>query len=319
MKYWIDTDPGVDDAMAIILAAKSLGDDLIGLSSVQGNFVESVTAHNLIRIIEKIKTSTIPTKDWAPVIARGSNMLLKGPPYRSADSKDSYYHGKDGLAGVKWSAPSNWLDMAAPAAAREICDHSRLSKNYTLVCLGPLTNIATAILLNPDLPKFVTSLVIMGGSLRVGGNETMAAEFNFMADPEAAQLVLNSGFQEIKIVPLDPCYDVKFSPNEWQHLKKMETPTARLIEELVNHWEERIISELGTGLYDAVAWILSQYPELAQWESVYIQVDTSNGISRGASVTDWQKRSGHQPNAMVATSIPDREAFFEKFFELIAE
>ncbi len=317
MKYWIDTDPGVDDAMAIILAAKSMGDDLIGFSSVQGNFVEPVSVHNLVRILEQIKKTNILPKEWNPIIARGNNMSLKGPPYRSADSKESYYHGTDGLGDVSWSAPDNWSDMAFPAAAREICDQSGLSKNYTLVALGPLTNVATAILLNPDLPKFVDSLVIMGGSLRVGGNETMAAEFNFMADPEAAQLVLNSNFREIKIVPLDPCYDVRFSKNELQHLKQIEAPTARLIEELMHNWNARILSEVGVGLYDAVAWILSQYPELAQWETVYIDVDTSNGISRGASIADWQKRSGNMPNAMAATSIPDREAFFQNFFDLI--
>lgn len=318
MKYWIDTDPGVDDAMAIILAAKSLGEDLIGLSSVQGNFIEPVTAHNLIRITEKIKESNILTKEWAPVIARGSNMSLKGPPYRSADSKESYYHGKDGLGDVNWSAPTNWPDMVSKPAAQEIYDRARLSKNFTLVCLGPLTNVATAILLYPDLPKSVTSLVIMGGSLRVGGNETMAAEFNFMADPEAAQLTLNSGFREIKIIPLDPCYDVRFSKNELQRLKQIKSPAAGLTEDLMHNWKERIISNIGVGLYDAVAWILSQYPELAQWESVYIAVDTSNGISRGASIADWQRCSGNQPNVMAATSIPDREAFFEKFFDLVA-
>ena len=157
----------------------------------------------------------------------------------------------------------------------------------------------------------------MGGSLRVGGNETMAAEFNFMADPESAQLVLNSGFQEIKIIPLDPCYDVRFSKNELQRLKETKSPAAGLIEELMHNWKERIISNIGAGLYDAVAWILSQFPELAQWESVYIAVDTSNGISRGASIADWQRCSGNQPNLMTATSIPNREAFFEKFFDLI--
>ena len=261
MKYWIDADPGVDDAIAIILAAKKIGDDLIGLSSVQGNFVETVSTHNLIRIIEKLRESNIVTKHWAPVIARGSNLSLKGPPYRSADSKESYYHGKDGLADVTRSAPSNWPAMVSKQAAQEIYDWSRSSKNFTLVCLGPLTNVAIAILLNSDLPKFVTNLVIMGGSFRVGGNETMAAEFNFMADPEAAQLVLSSGFQEIKIIPLDPCYDVRFSKNELRRL---------------------------------------------------------NEISRGASIADWQKCFGNKPNVMVAASIPDRDAFFDKFFDLIA-
>jgi inosine-uridine nucleoside N-ribohydrolase len=318
VKYWIDTDPGVDDAIAIILASKSLGDDLTGLSSVQGNFVEPVSAHNLYRIIEEIKRSNILPKEWKPLIARGSNVSLMGPPYRSADYRGSFYHGEDGLACVKWSAPANGSDMAAVAAAQEIYDRSRLSKNYTLVCLGPLTNIATSILLNPDLPEFVTRLVIMGGSLRVGGNETMAAEFNFAADPEAAQLVLNSGFREIKMVPLDPCYDVRFTTNEFKRLKKLKSPTSRLIDELVKGWKERTISDVGVGLYDAVAWVLSQFPKLARWESVYVTVDTSDGISRGASIADWQKRSGNQPNVMAATSIPDRDAFYDKYFDLIA-
>ena len=241
-----------------------------------------------------------------------------GPPYRSADSKESYYHGKDGLADVNWSAPANWPDMAASSAAQEIYNRSRSSQNYTLVCLGPLTNVAAAILLNPDLPKFVDNLVIMGGSLRVGGNETMAAEFNFAADPEAAQLVFNSGFREIKLIPLDPCYDVRFSKTDLHQLQKIKTPAAGLIEELMNNWKAGIMSGVGVGLYDAVAWTISQFPELARWESVYITVDAGHGISRGASIADWQNRSGNKPNTMVATTIPDREAFFQKFFELIS-
>jgi uridine nucleosidase len=132
MKYWIDTDPGVDDAIAIILAAKSHGKDLIGLSSVQGNFVEPVTSHNLIRIIAEIKKANILSQDWTPVMARGSNVSLKGPPYRSADSKESYYHGKDGLAEVNWSAPANWSNMDSKPAAQEICDRSELSKNFLI-------------------------------------------------------------------------------------------------------------------------------------------------------------------------------------------
>lgn len=316
-RYWIDTDPGVDDALAIIYAVVDLKDRLVGLSTVQGNVPERQAAWNLARLLKQLRNG-VSSPTWAPTVSRGSRTALTRDGYRPDDYATDGYHGRDGLGGVGWTAEGNWEGNRAAVAAQAIVETARRFPKLGLVCLGPLTNIALALRLDPDLPKSIGSVIIMGGSLRAGGNETMAAEFNFAADAESAQLVLQAGFVDVKLIPIDPCEDVRLGPRERTIIRECKSPAAALVNELLDGLDHLLVKEQGVALYDLVAWILASRPHLANWESVYVAVDTNNGIAHGASIADWRRRSGQTPNLCAAIGVPDHGKFFRELCGLLA-
>lgn len=313
MKYWIDTDPGVDDAVAILLATKYLGNDILGFSSVQGNFIEPITARNLARIISKIKNEKISPNNWNPIISRGSQNALVGASYRESDYSGSYYHGKDGLADVNWFTEIDWQKNNIQAAYSIVATAHKYP-GMSLFCIGPLTNIALALQLEPDLPKFVSEITIMGGSIYVNGNETNTAEFNFIADPEAAKIVFNTEFRNLKLIPIDPCLDVRFFQSDIIQIREKESSIAQSIIELMNNWDEKLLEESGIVIYDAVALVLSLFPELAIWESLLIDIDADHYRGKVNLLKDNKNRN---TNAQVAIKVRDRDLFFAKLQELL--
>lgn len=314
MKYWIDTDPGVDDAVAIILAAKYLGNDIVGLSSVQGNFSEPVTAKNLARIINKIKSINITPNDWNPIISRGSPKALVGVSYRSPDYAGDSYHGRDGLAEVNWEAgPSINQNIIHAANSIVAAAHKYLS--MALICIGPLTNIALALQLDPSLPKHISEITIMGGSIYAQGNETTSAEFNFMADPEAARLVFEAGFSNLKLIPIDPCLNVKFYLSDINRIKNISSSIAQSIIELTNIWKRQFQRGDGIVIYDVVALIVSLFQELSVWEFFSISID----VDEYRGKVNFSKTQRICANAQVAMEIRDRDVFFSKLENLLKD
>jgi purine nucleosidase len=314
--YWIDTDPGVDDAVAILLALHEVGDRIVGLSSVHGNVSESHTATNLRRILGAAKSEGIVPSAWSPTIARGSRDALVSAALRTDDYQGNSYHGRDGLGDVAWSAPDD-LAVDSRFAAQAIVDAARQIPNLQLVSFGPLTNVALALRIAPELPSLVRGILIMGGSLRAGGNESIAAEFNFAADPEAAHIVFGAGFETLSLVPIDPCDDVRLLPEDKRRIELSDSPIARLISSLIAQWDDQFLAPSGSGFYDPAAWLLGAYPYLAEWESLYVGIDIGKGLARGASIGDWRRRTRLPPNARVALKVPNRNAFYEQFFRVI--
>lgn len=312
MKYWIDTDPGVDDAIAIFLASSCLGRDIVGFSSVQGNFIEPITARNLMRIISKIKTDNKLLNDWKPIVYRGSQKALAGPPYRKSDYSGSDYHGKDGLADVNWIVKATCNKHIKPAADA-IVEAAHKFPGMALFCIGPLTNIALALQLDSNLPEFISEITIMGGSINVRGNETNTAEFNFIADPEAAKIVFDAKFSNLKLIPIDPCYDVKFFLSDVNRMKDKGSSTSKSIVELTNVWREKLNSGKGIAVYDAVALLVTLYPELAVWEFLSISID----VNEYRGKVNYSKTKDINSNVRVAIKIQDRKAFFNKLENLL--
>lgn len=291
--FWIDTDPGIDDAVALLLAVREVGARLVGMSSVQGNVEEPESAHNLRRLLSEMDRRGLLAAGWDPVLCRGSQAPLVGGRVRRAYS----VHGGDGLGGRPWAAAASWVDRGSelPAAAA-IAHAARVhGERLQLVCLGPLTNLAIALREEPRLPSLVGGLTVMGGSLRAGGNETMAAEFNFAADAEAARDVLAAGFRDLRLVPLDGCLEARMIGADLERVVALGTPAAGVAAELLAFWQPRIRAG-GQGLYDPIAWLLTTHPELGRWESVYVAVDTGGDVAHGASLADWRGRSGMPAN-----------------------
>lgn len=314
MKYWIDTDPGVDDAIAIILAAKYLGNDIVGLSSVQGNFIEPITAKNLARIVNKIKSANITPNNWNPIISRGSPKALGGVPYRSPDYAGDSYHGRDGLAEVNWEAGIS-INQNIIFAANSIVSAAHKYPGMALICIGPLTNIALALQLDPSLPKYISEMTIMGGNIYAQGNETTSAEFNFMADPEAARMVFEAGFGNLKLIPIDPCLNVKFYLSDINRMKSTSSSTAQLISELTNIWEQQLQRGDGIVIYDVVALIISLFQELPVWKFFSISID----IDEYRGKVNFSKTQEIYANAQVAMEIRDRNTFFSKLEYLLED
>lgn len=314
--YWIDTDPGLDDALAILLALREVGPALVGLSTVQGNVDEPTAARNLARLLAIYRERGIAPGGWAPTLVRGSQIPLASERFRRAHS----VHGQDGLGGVQWPTPAeaDWGGYAETPAAMAIVQAARRHPDLHLVCIGPLTNLALALRLDADLPHRLAGLTIMGGSLRAGGNDTLAAEFNFLADAEAAKLVLAAGLPHVSLVPMDGCLTARMGAAEWDRLCALDTPAARTSREIVGSWEVRIRAE-GAALYDPLAWLATSQPDLMRWQDLYVAVDAGQDVAHGASLADWRGRSGKPPNVRVAMEAANPTAVFDTLFATLGE
>jgi len=314
MPYWIDTDPGLDDALAILLAIREVGDDLIGLSSVHGNGEEPAMAHNLLRVLATYQQLGLTPARWTPSIARGARQPLAG----GLPERGEGYHGEQFLGGLTWQAGAEWSGrIGSEPAAVAIARAAQRVPDLQLVCIGPLTNLALALHLEPNLPGWLRGVSIMGGSLRAGGNQTLAAEFNLLTDPEAAGVVMEAGFRDIALVPLDVCDEVRLFADDLARLDTQDTSASRTARDLLRHFESRAPAGRGVPFYDPCAWLLTTHPELAHWAPVYVAVDTGDGVGRGASLADWRGRSGHQPNVRAATHVVNRGALLDRFFTLL--
>jgi purine nucleosidase len=215
-------------------------------------------------------------------------------------------HGADGLGGAL-------LRAELPAGSPPAVDRLRAFTD-TLVAIGPLTNVATAVLCDRDWPRRVRRLVVMGGALAVGGNTTAAAEFNFRVDPEAADIVLRAGFPEILLVPLDCRRDLAFGRAEHARLQATASPLADLAQRLLQPWQGRIEAG-GVAIYDAVAWMAASHPEIFRWEDLHVRVDTSGGLADGASIAD--RRPAAPPANVRAYAGVAATTYWDWFFEAL--
>lgn len=192
----IDTDCGIDDAVAIMMALAHPDVRVVGITAVSGNVgVEHVT-ENVLRLLSFVDRSDVP-------VYRGASHALLQGPVRAA-----WVHGENGLGGVELPPASAAVqDEAAPTGVRDLL---RAHPGATIVTLGPLTNLAMTLNLYPEIASHIGRLVAMGGAMETG-NVTRFAEFNFYADPEAVQFVLDSGLS-LELVPWDAVLEHEFGP-----------------------------------------------------------------------------------------------------------
>jgi len=222
-----DMDPGIDDALALILALESPEVQVLGITTVAGNAPVEMTSANVRRVLEYLNVDSIP-------VAMGAANPLNHP---LADALS--HHGPDGLGNCNLPPPEQPL---YPAKAWDFLAWSVLDApgEITLVATGPLTNVAYAFRRNPELPGLLARLVLMGGAYRLTpygeGNRTIYAEFNIWQDPEAAHIVFNSG-AHIFAVGLDVTMDPAACLTS-QHLEQVKTghtPAAHLVAQLVEY------------------------------------------------------------------------------------
>lgn len=293
MPWIIDADPGIDDAAAIITCLR-LGLDVLAISTVHGNSPLEDTLRNALRIKDLLHSKV-------PVFAGCSRAILE--PMLNATE----VHGRDGLADLDWPPPQS---VQEPMHAIDMI----LTQSYlhptalSVLALGPLTNIAVALIKDPSLAQRINRLVIMGGTSSARGNTTMVGEFNFTADPEAASIVLKAGIP-ITLVPWETCFHnlITLEQLERDGKEGLQSPFANRFLEMVNELLNRTEKNLGYPgflLCDLIAAALILEPSIIEEEErLYVAVETCGTYGRGLTAIDYARVSGYEPNCSLVLGV----------------
>ncbi|MCP1659570.1 nucleoside hydrolase [Neisseria perflava] len=307
----IDTDPGQDDAAAILMAhglAKRGLIDFIALTAVAGNVGVHYTATNA-RII----------CDWAgredfPVYAGAAKPLLR--PLFTAEE----VHGKTGLDGVELHDPV--CPLQPQHAVNFLIDTLRQAEDNSItICpIGPLTNIAQVFSLAPDCARAIKQIVLMGGNYFEAGNVTPAAEFNFFVDPHAAQIVLQSG-APIVILPLDVTHKAQITTERMDVLRHFDNANGPRLAGILQSYERFDIQKFGLDggpLHDPCAITYAAFPEFFSGRDCHVAVETQSELTLGACVVDWWGTTGQTPNARWITEV-DADRLFAQLAESVKQ
>lgn len=307
-KIIIDTDPGQDDAVAILLALASPEDmEVLGITVVAGNVPLPLTQRNARIICELAGRRDM--KVFAGEAAPLSRPLVTA----------EHVHGKTGLDGPQLPEPT--MPLAGEDAVGFIIDtlRSEPAGTVTLCPLGPLTNIATAFRRAPDIVGRVQEIVLMGGAYFEVGNITPAAEFNIYVDPEAAGEVFRSG-AKIVVLPLDVTHKAMTNKRRVDAFRALGTEVGRMVAAWTDFFErfdkEKYGGE-GAPLHDpcVIAWLIR--PELFSGRFINVMIETRGEFTTGMTVADWWGVSGREPNALFLGDV-DAEGFFGLLTERLA-
>jgi inosine-uridine nucleoside N-ribohydrolase len=284
----IDTDTGVDDALALLFAMRSTELKIEAITAVAGNVPLELTLPNALRMVEIAGRTDIP-------VAAGAKVPLVRRLVTAA-----YAHGENGLGGAIFPEPKI-KPVAEPAAEfiRQIV--RKYPGEVTLIPVGPLTNIATALNLDSRLASMVRGIVLMGGSLS-GGNITPAAEFNIYVDPEAARIVFQSGIP-VTMVGLDVTRMTSLTEDHVRVLEAAQNPVsqaaAKIARNAINHNRERGFL-VGPNMHDSLAVAGFIDPSLLKLKEYYVDVETSGELTAGETL-------GYSPTAGDLRRRPEME------------
>ena len=307
-KIIIDTDPGQDDAVAILLALGSPEEvEVLGITAVAGNVPLPLTAKNARIVCELAGRPDVPV--YAGCDAPLMRKLVTA----------EHVHGKTGLDGP--AMPDPVTELQPEHAVDFIIETLRqeAAGTVTLCPLGPLTNIATAFQRAPDIIEKVQEIVLMGGAYFEVGNITPAAEFNIYVDPEAADIVLKSGAR-IVMMPLDVTHRALTTAPRVEAFRALGTEPGRMVAEWTDFFErfdkEKYGSQ-GAPLHDpcVIAYLIR--PELFEGRFINVEVETQSPLTLGMTVADYWRVTDRPANALFMQQI-DAEAFFALLAERIA-
>ncbi|RJT40329.1 nucleoside hydrolase [Mesorhizobium waimense] len=303
-KIIIDTDPGQDDAVAILLALGSAELDIVGISAVAGNVPLNLTEKNARKICELAGRPDI--KVYAGAVRPLARELVTAEEV----------HGKSGLNGPQLPDPTMKLqDQYAVDFIVETLMNEP-SGSITLCALGPLTNVALALIREPRIAPRIKEIVLMGGGFFEGGNVTPTAEFNIYVDPHAADVVFKAGIP-IVMMPLDVTHKALTTATRTQAFRKLGTRVGTATAEMLEFFERFDEEKYGTDggpLHDpcVIAYLLK--PELFKGRNCNVTVEASSELTMGMTVIDWWGVTKRPQNAMVMRDI-DHDAFFALLLE----
>jgi len=305
----IDTDPGVDDALALILALSSPELRIEAVTTVVGNVSQEKAHLNALKILEFLGVSDVP-------VARGAT-----EPLRKKARYSTMIHGQTGLGEAVLPEPSLRTDERS--ALELILEKvEELGNQLGLIALGPLTNIASAIVTEPGLVKEGAELVVMGGAFNVTpyghGNVTPVAEFNIWHDPDAAKVVFNSGMK-VTAVGLDVTTHPanRISKTRFEEIEKLGTRRSRLVADLCR---SMVQCYGGMSLHDPLTVAAALDPSLVETRRFIVDVETMGEVTLGQTVADRRDprriQSRGEPNVDVCVSA-DHVRFFKLFMDRV--
>ena len=302
----IDTDPGQDDAIAMLLALASPEIEVLGITTVAGNGTLPLTTRNALRVVELAGRTEVPVHAGA---AR---------PLQRAPVTAEQVHGETGLDGPELPEPTlapreqHAVDFIVETLRREPAG------SVTLCVLGPMTNLALAFARAPEIVPRVARIVAMGGGRFEGGNITPVAEFNIFADPHAAQAVLHAG-APVVLHPLDVTHRALTSRERIAAFRGLGTRPGIAVADMLAFAQvydmERYGAE-GGPLHDpnVIAWLIR--PDLYAGRDVNVEVETGSELTMGQTVIDWWGATARPRNAHVVREVDDA-AFFALLVERI--
>lgn len=302
-KIIIDTDPGQDDAIAILTALGSPDElEVLAITTVGGNVPLELTTKNALIMVELAGRTDVP------VIAGH-----RGPKDRPLVTAE-YVHGKTGIDGAERPDPT--VEAHTGFAPEVIIELLEAHDRVTICPLGPLTNIADVLERRPDLAKRIEQIVLMGGGHFEGGNVTPMAEFNIYVDPPAAATVFASGI-DIVMMPLDVTHKARTTPERIAAFADQGTPATTSAAGMLSFAERFDIERYGLGggpLHDpcVIAYLLAV--DIFTGRRCNVEIETESRLTMGATVIDWWEATERPKNAWVANDLDS-----DRFFALLAE
>lgn len=299
----LDSDPGIDDSLAILLALASPEIVLDGISTIHGNASTKQVTKNALSILELAKASHVP-------VFKGCDVPLVKDSLLSPET-----HGDTGLGYAK--LPESQTQPQTQHGSDYLIEQimSRPGE-VTLVALGPLTNVALAIRKEPRIVQNVKAVFIMGGAIQHPGNTTALAEFNTYVDPHAAHVVFHSGMPMI-LTPLDVTYQCIFTKDDLNRLEQIDSPITKFISDSTRFYMEfhdEYQSIDGCVINDPMTLALTFMPEICDYQDLVVDVDISTGVGLGNTFADFYNYEKKPKNMKVAMGVRPR-MFMELFLE----
>ena len=298
-KIIIDTDPGQDDAVALLLALASKELEILGVTCVAGNVPLSLTSENARKILELTRYTEIP-------VFAGADRPIK----RTLVTAE-HVHGKTGIDGPVLEKPK--IKLQSKEAIEFIIETilSYPKDEITLCTLGPLTNIGLAFQREPRIKTLIKEIIMMGGGFFEGGNITPAAEFNIYVDPEAAAEVLVSGIP-ITMLPLDVTHKALTSRSRIESFRKIGNKAGIATAEMLDFFERFDVEKYGSEggpLHDpnVIAYLLR--PEFYEGKYVNVEIELGSDLTRGMTVVDWWNVTTRKKNVYYIDKVKDEEFF----------
>ena len=297
----IDTDPGVDDSIALLAAMASPEIDLRAITVTHGNVELAPALENARRIC------ALAGRDDIPVHGGAARPLLR-TPYRGK------FHGRSGVGPLELPPPRIEAspEHAVTALARMLRAAARgAGPRLTICTIGPLTNLALALAQDPELAAGVERVAMMGGAFLAGGNRTPSAEFNILADPHAARIVFTSGVK-IEMAPLDVTHQAMATPARVAELARIPGRVAAAVAELLAFFDRKDPARYGSAgapLHDPtiIGWLAR--PELFRTRRAPVEICIDEGPAFGQTIADWWGVTGQAENAEILTGL-DVDGFF---------
>lgn len=305
-KIIIDCDPGIDDSLALLYALKNPALDVVALTITEGNVPVELGLKNAFKILELTDRCDIP-------VYLGNNIPLKRDYISAQDT-----HGEDGLGETNFVLSKNHQAQSLSAVdfmAQTFAQPSQIS----LIALGPLTNIARALMKNPQLGYNLKRFVSMGGAYKSHGNCSPVAEYNYWCDPDAAQYVYANLGKTIEMVGLDVTRQIVLTPNLLSYMSRVNPDMARFVADITHfyldfHWQYEHI--IGCVINDPLAVAYFVHEELCpEYLEAFVDVAT-DGISIGQTAVDDHQFYKKKPNTKILTQTRPEE-FFCDFLSVI--